>query len=69
MSMKPKSKEVIRAIRAAGSIAELADAIGTSRQAVHQWYMIPLNRVFDVELVTKIPHEELRPYFFGKLRK
>ena len=69
MSMKPKSKEVIRAIRAAGSIAELADAIGTSRQAVHQWYMIPLNRVFDVERVTKIPHEELRPDFFGKVRK
>ncbi len=66
MSMKPKSREVLRAIKAAGSIAELADAIGTSRQAVHQWYMIPLNRVWDVERVTKIPHQELRPDFFGK---
>jgi len=69
MSMRPKSKEVVRAIRAAGSIAKLADAIGTSRQAVHQWYVVPLNRVWDVERVTKIPHEELRPDFFGKKEK
>ena len=66
MSLRPKSKEVLRAIKAAGSIAQLADGIGTSRQAVHQWYVVPLNRVWDVERVTKIPHEELRPDFFKK---
>ena len=64
--MRPQTKEVKRAIKAAGGIANLADAIGTSRQAVHQWYMIPLNRVFDVEKITGIPHAELRPDFFGR---
>ncbi len=69
MSMKPKSREVLRAIKAAGSIAKLAEAVGTSKQAVHAWYMIPLNRVWDVEKATGIPHHELRPDFFGKEAK
>jgi DNA-binding transcriptional regulator YdaS (Cro superfamily) len=54
----------MRAIKAAGGIARLAEAIGTTKQAVHQWYMIPLNRVWAVEKATGIPHAELRPDYF-----
>jgi len=69
MSMKPKSREVVRAIKAAGGIAKLAAAVGTTKQAVHQWYMVPLNRVWDVEKATGIPHADLRPDFFKKGQK
>jgi DNA-binding transcriptional regulator YdaS (Cro superfamily) len=67
--IRPQTKEVKRAIKAAGGVTALAEAIGTSKQAVGQWYMIPLARVWDVEKATGIPHQELRPDFFGKRQK
>jgi DNA-binding transcriptional regulator YdaS (Cro superfamily) len=67
--IRPQTKEVKRAIKAAGGVTALAEAIGTSKQAVGQWYMIPLARVWDVEKATGIPHQELRPDFFGKSQK
>jgi DNA-binding transcriptional regulator YdaS (Cro superfamily) len=67
--IRPQTKEVKRAIKAAGGVTALAEAIGTTKQAVGQWYMIPLARVWDVEKATGIPHQELRPDFFGKGQK
>ena len=64
--MKQKSEALLRAIEAAGSSSKLADALGTSRQAVSNWHDIPLARVYEVERITKIPHTELRPDFFGQ---
>ena len=69
MSIRPKTKEVERAIKAAGGLGKLAEAIGTTKQAVGQWYQIPLGRVWDVEKATGIPHQELRPDFFRKGEK
>ena len=58
-----------RAIEAAGGVQKLGNRLGVTAQAVSQWDKIPLNRVFDVERETGIPHDELRPDFFGRAKK
>lgn len=55
-----------RAIQAAGTGERLAAELGITPQAISQWDKIPLNRVFEVERITGIPHHELRPDFFGE---
>ncbi len=49
------------AIKAAGSASRLAALIGVSQQAVQQWRRIPAERVIEVERVTLVPREQLRP--------
>lgn len=49
-----------------GGMANLAAALGLTRQAVYYWRIgIPVRRVVDVERVTGIPRRELRPDVFG----
>lgn len=48
-----------------GGVAQLAEKIGVSRQAIYQWSRIPAERVVDVERATGIPRSELRPDIFG----
>ena len=50
-----------------GGVVALSKALGLSRGAVSQWQVVPLNRVKDVERITGIPREELRPDFFGEV--
>jgi DNA-binding transcriptional regulator YdaS (Cro superfamily) len=61
-----KDEALKRAIKKAGNSQKLAEGLGIKPQAVSQWTQIPLGRVFDVERVTGIPHQELRPDFFCK---
>lgn len=56
----PKSPKE-RAVEAAGGVTKLADGLKITRSAVSQWDQIPLERVFDVARITKIPAHELRP--------
>lgn len=44
-----------------GMLSKIAREIGVYAQAVHQWKMVPLERVVDVERITGIPREQLRP--------
>lgn len=44
-----------------GSMAELARGLGVSRQALYQWERIPAERVIDVERLTGVRRQELRP--------
>jgi DNA-binding transcriptional regulator YdaS (Cro superfamily) len=46
-----------------GLLSRIAHEIGVYAQAVHQWQAVPLERVVDVERVTGIPREKLRPDF------
>ena len=48
-----------------GGVVALSKALGLSRGAVSQWKVVPLNRVKDVERISGIPRETLRPDFFG----
>lgn len=56
----PKSPKE-RAVEAAGGVTKLADALCITRSAVSQWDQIPMDRVFEVSRLTKIPAHELRP--------
>jgi DNA-binding transcriptional regulator YdaS (Cro superfamily) len=47
-----------------GNQKELAAELGIQSQAISQWRQVPLNRVLEVERVTGIPREQLRPDFF-----
>jgi DNA-binding transcriptional regulator YdaS (Cro superfamily) len=52
---------VKQAIKAFGSKAKTARALGVTRSAISQWRNIPVNRVIDIEKITGIPRAELRP--------
>jgi Bacterial toxin YdaS len=52
---------VIKAIRAGGGQSALARALKINRQAIHRWTRIPADRILEIERVTGVPREELRP--------
>lgn len=58
--MQP-SDPVKLAAEKAGGIVKLSLALGLSRGAASQWRRIPAERVLEVERVTGIPREILRP--------
>jgi DNA-binding transcriptional regulator YdaS (Cro superfamily) len=49
------------AIEAAGSVTALARLLGMSQQALSEWRRVPAHRLRQVEAVTGIPREKLRP--------
>ena len=53
------------AIRAVGSVSELARRIGISQPSVSNWDRIPAERVLTVESATGINRAILRPDLFG----
>lgn len=42
-------------------MAELARNLGIARQALYQWRRIPAERVIEIERITGIQRQELRP--------
>jgi len=50
-----------KAFRLAGGQQRLAKTLGVSRQAVHQWQVVPAQHVLAVESATGISRHELRP--------
>ena len=66
-----KRKVVERVVKAAGGAAALARELTArgrkcSTQAISQWQRIPIERVADVEEITGIPREKLRPDIFDR---
>jgi TorA maturation chaperone TorD len=53
------------AIRAAGSVTELARRIGISQPSVSNWERVPAERVLSVEAATGVARSLLRPDLFG----
>jgi DNA-binding transcriptional regulator YdaS (Cro superfamily) len=52
------------AIAAVGTRYRLAKLLGIAVSAVYQWQRIPTERVVQVEKVTGIPREQLRPELY-----
>lgn len=56
----PPLNKLFKAIRP----SELAKKLRVSRAAVYAWTEVPLRRIADVERVSGIPREDLRPDVF-----
>jgi DNA-binding transcriptional regulator YdaS (Cro superfamily) len=52
------------AVAQAGSLYALAKLLGMSVQAISEWQRIPSHRILQVEAVTGIPREKLRPELY-----
>ena len=64
----PQSPGLKKAAKAVGGHGRLAVKLKLSAQAVSAWKQIPIARVIDVERITKVPREELRPDIFKRGR-
>lgn len=49
------------AIDAAGGLRSLARLLGISFQAIQQWKKVPAERMLEIERVTGVARERLRP--------
>lgn len=63
-----ESETVFPLQKALNSISrvELARRLGITSQAISQWKKIPAERVVDIEAVTGIPREQLRPDLYRR---
>ena len=55
--------DLIRAKR--GMLAKVARELGFSRAAVCMWPTVPAERLVEIERITGIPRQELRPDIFA----
>jgi hypothetical protein len=56
-----RSQGLKAAIKAAGGVRPLARKLGISLSAFCGWKRVPAHRIRQLEAVTKIPREKLRP--------
>lgn len=54
-------KAILQAADKVGGIVKLSLALGLSRGAASQWRRVPAERVLEVERLTGVPKEILRP--------
>lgn len=52
------------AVARAGGTTALAEALGVTKGAVSQWDVCPPARVPDVEKITGVPRQDLRPDWY-----
>jgi hypothetical protein len=62
-------KGVEAAVEAAGGVRPLARLLGISHQAIVQWDRVPAARLLEVERLTRVPREDLRPDLFRRARR
>jgi DNA-binding transcriptional regulator YdaS (Cro superfamily) len=58
---KTDYRALLEAIERAGSLAKLAQQLGISKQAIHKWRRAPAERIVEIERVTGVERERLRP--------
>jgi DNA-binding transcriptional regulator YdaS (Cro superfamily) len=61
-----REEGLLLAIKAAGGIRALARELGMSPQALSEWRRVPADRILQVEAVTKVRREKLRPDLYRK---
>jgi DNA-binding transcriptional regulator YdaS (Cro superfamily) len=60
--------EIVKeAAEVVGGLPVLADKLGVTRQAIHQWEQVPRQRVLDIEMATdgKVSRSKLRPDIYA----
>jgi DNA-binding transcriptional regulator YdaS (Cro superfamily) len=63
----PGDLGVERAIKAAGSMRKLAKLLGIRQQSVCKWKKIPAHHILEIERLTGVPREELRPDLYRRI--
>jgi DNA-binding transcriptional regulator YdaS (Cro superfamily) len=53
-----------KAIKAAGGVRALARLLGIDHASILRWKRVPAERLIEVERVTNVPRESLRPDLF-----
>jgi DNA-binding transcriptional regulator YdaS (Cro superfamily) len=66
---RPQSNGLRMAADKIGGYGLLADKLKITHQAISGWVKIPLARVVDIERITGIPKEDLRPDVFKRRKK
>ena len=61
-----RDRGLTEAIRAAGSVSELARQLGISQPSVSSWSRVPSERVVAVESITGVSRAVLRPDLYGE---
>lgn len=61
MTTTPYIPTLAEAVTRAGSVAKLAAMLGVSRQLIYKWKRVPAERVREIERLTGVPRETLRP--------
>jgi DNA-binding transcriptional regulator YdaS (Cro superfamily) len=70
MGMPKDRKAGIKlAIRAAGGHRKLARLLGISHQAIGNWDRIPAERLIEIEILTGVQREFLRPDIYRGFRR
>lgn len=55
-------------IQKAGGVCSLARQLGVRHVSVIRWKEVPVKRLLEVERITGVPREELRPDIFRRER-
>jgi DNA-binding transcriptional regulator YdaS (Cro superfamily) len=62
----PRTAGLIAAIEAAGGIRALARALGLAHPSVLRWTEVPTRYLLQIEQITGVPREKLRPELYRK---
>lgn len=70
MTKRTEREALMEAVRIAGSLRELAEIVGLTKQAVHKWKSerIPADYIVKIERATGVPRQHLRPDLYEGLR-
>jgi DNA-binding transcriptional regulator YdaS (Cro superfamily) len=68
MATAHREEGVRLAIEKAGGVNALARELGITGAALSVWRRVPAHRILQVELVTGIPREKLRPDLYRRMR-
>lgn len=61
MTKRRQPPILLHAAEKMGGMSELARSLECTRQALYQWRRIPADRVIQIERLTNISRQELRP--------
>ena len=65
---KTDMRALLEAIEKAGGLRALARQLGIAHQSILQWERAPAERIVEIERVTGVPRQELRPDLFEGMR-
>lgn len=65
ISQKSLERALEKAVTAAGSKSELARRLSIKVQSIQQWRCVPAKRLLEIERVTGVSRQELRPDLYA----